>query len=93
MSIISITDRDDYLLCEKCDEVIDGEFDPASRVLELKSPKCDAHVKAKLYFGGTIICGKRKRARKSMRKLYADCRHCRNRRKIWLSFGKSGQQK
>jgi hypothetical protein len=55
MSSMTITDRDDYLLCEKCDEVIDGEFDPVSRVLELKCPKCEAHVKAKLYFGGPIF--------------------------------------
>jgi hypothetical protein len=55
MSIITINDRDDHLLCEKCDEVISGEFDPVSRVLELKCPMCEAHVKAKLYSGGPIL--------------------------------------
>ena len=54
MPTIAITDSGGYLLCEKCDEVIDGDFDPASRVLELKCPMCEARIKAKLYFGGPI---------------------------------------
>jgi uncharacterized C2H2 Zn-finger protein len=48
MSSLTINDSDELLLCEKCDEVIDGHFDPISGVLELKCPKCGAHVKAKL---------------------------------------------
>jgi hypothetical protein len=54
MPVLTITDRDEYLVCQKCDEVVSGEFDPISRVLELKCPMCEAHVKAKLYFGGPI---------------------------------------
>jgi hypothetical protein len=37
MSIIAIIDRDDHLLCEKCDEVISGDFDPVSSSLLKKS--------------------------------------------------------
>jgi hypothetical protein len=55
MSIITITDRDNYLHCEKCDEVISGDFDAVSRVLELKCPMCEAHVTAKLYSGKPIL--------------------------------------
>jgi hypothetical protein len=51
---MTISDLEDYLLCEKCDEIINGNFDPVSRVLELECPMCKAHVKAKLYFGGPI---------------------------------------
>jgi len=51
MATITLTDRDTHLRCENCDEVVSGNYDPLSGMLEIYCPKCQARIEAKLYGG------------------------------------------